>query len=317
MLKLHYLNVGHGDCIIVEFTDANRTMMIDINRSSEVTEETKKELVLESLSDADAISKSFYKRGLLSDNQLLEKAYIIKLQDPIQYLRDKKITSIFRFISTHPHMDHISGLSELHSQCSITNFWIIRNSFILDESDMSDTDKKDWKLYKSIRDSAEREYKGATIVRPKTGDSFDFWKQDNITILSPNDDMLKTAEDNENQNIMSYVLLVEYGGHKIIFGGDAEEETWKYIVENHADKIKNVTILDASHHGRDSGYYKPALELMKPIYVLVSVGKKPESDASNKYRNYSDNVWSTRWKGNIYFEINADGSGIYRTQFNR
>lgn len=71
MLKLHYLNVGHGDSIIVEFTDTNRTMMIDINRSSEVTEETKKELVLESLSGTDEISKGLYKRGLLSDNQLL------------------------------------------------------------------------------------------------------------------------------------------------------------------------------------------------------------------------------------------------------
>jgi hypothetical protein len=53
------------------------------------------------------------------------------------------------------------------------------------------------------------------------------------------------------------------------------------------------------------------------MYTIVSVGKKPSRDASNKYRQYCDNVWSTRWKGNIVFEINSDGTWTYDTQYNR
>ena len=50
-----------------------------------------------------------------------------------------------------------------------------------------------------------------------------------------------------------------------------------------------------------------SVSLMCPQYTIVSVGKKPETDASNKYRQYSDNVWSTRWRGNITLTINDDG----------
>ena len=42
---------------------------------------------------------------------------------------------------------------------------------------------------------------------------------------------------------------------------------------------------------------------MSPKYTILSVGKKPDNDASNKYRKYSENVWSTRWKGDITLEI--------------
>ncbi len=318
MLKLHYLNVGHGDCMIVEFCDHNRVAMIDINRTADMDKDTVDELVNESLAAVDQLTKSYYTLGLYNKQQLLEKAgYDIKVQDPIEYLKEKKLNSVFRFISTHPHTDHFSGLNELFKQFSVANIWLVKNDFKIDESNLSESQKEDWKLYKTFRDATESKLNDTTIVRPTANDSLDFWKQDGIEILAPNAGLLKTAKDKNNQNIMSYVLLITYGGHKIVFGGDAEEDTWKYIVENCPDKIKNVTILDASHHGRDSGYYQPAVELMKPQYVLVSVGKKPKTDASNKYRNYSDNVWSTRWKGNIYFELNSDGSGTYLTQYDR
>ncbi len=318
MLKLHYLNVGHGDCMIIEFGDTNRVAMIDINRSADMDTDTANELISESLEKVDSLTKSYFTLGIIDKQALLEKAgYSIEVTDPIQYLNDKGIKSIFRFISTHPHMDHISGLNELFSKCSIANIWVVKNDFIIDEKNLTDSEKLDWKLYKSFRDSTERTLNGVTIVRPLSGNSQDFWNIDNIEILAPDTSLLKIAKDKNNQNIMSYVILITYGSHKIIFGGDAEEATWKYIMETYPDKIKDVTILDASHHGRDSGYYQPAVKHMNPKYTLVSVGKKPSTDASNKYRQYCENVWSTRWKGNIYFELNKDGTGTYDTQYDR
>ena len=37
------------------------------------------------------------------------------------------------------------------------------------------------------------------------------------------------------------------------FTGDAHDNTWEHLLENHEDDIKNVDILFAPHHGRDSG----------------------------------------------------------------
>ena len=116
---------------------------------------------------------------------------------------------------------------------------------------------------------------------------------------------------------MSYILLIKHKGKKIILGGDAEEATWEYLLENYSGELKNIDILKAAHHGRDSGYYQPAVKHMSPTVTIVSVGKKPKPDASNKYRQYCDNVWSTRWKGNIVFEISDGGEITYTTQYDR
>lgn len=321
LLKLHFLNVGHGDCCIIEFPidGGRRVAMIDINRTSEMDEETANE-VLQEISSNERIyleESRLIKAGLKSIGSLLrEKGYNIQLTDPLTYLSSElNASSVFRFISTHPHLDHLSGLHQLSNEFSIINMWVLKNDFTVDCSELSDSQKKDWEFYTKYRDGGGDDK--ITVIRPEEGSQADMYTQDGISILAPNKDLLKQAKDKDNKNIMSYVLLIKYGECKIVLGGDAEQSTWEYLCQNYETDLKDVTILKASHHGRDSGYYQPAVKLMNPEYTVVSVGKKPTTDASNKYRNYSENVWSTRWKGNITFECESDGSVTYKAQYNR
>jgi beta-lactamase superfamily II metal-dependent hydrolase len=316
MIKTHHLNVGHGDTIIIEFFDTKRLMVIDMNRSSEFDDDTEQELITESLSALSSSDQLLYRLGGFNTQTLFEKAGNKKsLTDPVEYIKDLGYSSVFRFIQTHPHADHFTGMNALFEAKSVSNIWCVKNNFDVDESKLSDNQKADWKLLKKFRDTTLREVDGTTVVRPMSNESRNFWDEDNITVLSPTPDLVKLAEEKNNKNIMSYVLLIKHAGRKFIFGGDAEKETWEYILENFEDEIKDITVLDASHHGRDNGYYQPAVKVMNPQYVVVSVGKKPSTDASNKYRQYSDNVWSTRYKGNIVFTINDDGSGTYDTEY--
>lgn len=316
MIKTHHLNVGHGDTIIIEFLDTKRLMVIDINRSSEFDDDTKQELISESLSSISQNEQLLYRLGGFNNQALFEKAGIKKsLTDPLDYINNLGYSSIFRFIQTHPHADHFTGMNALFEAKTVYNIWCIKNNFNVDESKLSENQKADWKLLKKFRDTNLREVDGTTVVRPMSNDSRNFWDEDNITVLSPTPELVKLAEEKNNKNIMSYVLLIKHAGRKFVFGGDAEKETWEYILDNFEDEITDVTVLDASHHGRDSGYYQPAVKVMNPEYVIVSVGKKPSTDASNKYRQYSDNVWSTRYKGNVVFTINDDGSGTSNTEY--
>ncbi len=318
MIRTHHLNVGHGDTILVELFDTKRLMVIDINRSSEFDDDTKDELINEALERVDENTRSFYKHSFYDRKKLFEKAgYDIELTDPIEYINELGYSNIFRFIQTHPHLDHFKGLSDLFTNFNIWNIWCVKNNFTMDLTKLEDSEKLDWALLKKYRDSIESKIENTTIVRPFSGEQREFWNEDKITVLSPTPELVNLAKEKNNRNIMSYVLLIEHGGHKLIFGGDAEKETWEYIVDNYEEKIRNITVLDASHHGRDSGYYQPAVKIMNPKFVVVSVGKKPSTDASNKYKQYSDNVWSTRWKGNISFTINSDGSGNFKTQYDR
>lgn len=314
MIRIHFINVGHGDCIVVEFKDSGRVAVIDINMTEDMDETTKSELLLEAFSKIPSINKIYFDSGMMTAEEILIKAgYDIKLQNPVNYMSDNNINSVFRFISTHPHMDHLSGIKQLHETKDIGTLWISKNTHTPDESKLSDSQKADWKFYKKYRDTNEYLLDGIYTIRPKAGDSNNYWKDDKITILAPDTELLK----NSNANILSYVLLIEYAGKKIVLGGDGEAATWDYIMENYSDLIKDVSILKASHHGRDSGYHQKAVKHLNPMYTIVSVGKKPSTDASNKYRQYCDNVWSTRWKGNIVFEINSDGSWSYNTQYDR
>lgn len=312
MLKIHILNVGHGDCIAIEFM-SGRVSIVDINRSSEMDSKSFDEVISESYGDRVLGAKLSYSMGLKSYAQLLQEAgYDIALTDPIAYLKTlctgKKI---FRFISTHPHMDHLTGLNTLHNEIGVVNFWIPSNTFKPNMDDLNASEKEDWKLYQELREGA---HAGVTVVRPLRGEQREFWQEDGIHILAPNISTLSSATA---PNDISYVIIVIYGQHKVILGGDAEKDTWDYLVKNSPLALKGATLLKASHHGRDSGYHQEAVKLMSPGCTVISVGKKPENDASQKYNQYSNKVLSTRWYGTIRFELNEDGSGTYYPEYPR
>jgi beta-lactamase superfamily II metal-dependent hydrolase len=194
---------------------------------------------------------------------------------------------------------------------NVQNVWISENNF-----ENTDLDKKkcpDWKKYKELREGNDTKPKTLSVLE---GNSASFYSEDSIKILSPTEELIKLAEEKNNKNIMSTVLLIEHRGHKIVLGGDAEKDTWDYILENYSDEIKDISILKASHHGRESGYHQEALKQMNPKYTIVSVGEKPEQDASNKYKNYTrDKIYSTRWYGDISVEINKEKKIIIETQY--
>jgi competence protein ComEC len=84
----------------------------------------------------------------------------------------------------------------------------------------------------------------------------------------------------------------------------------------YGERLKS-DFLKASHHGRDSGYNFESLELVAPLVTIVSVGNKPTTDASPKYRYLTKNyVASTRHYGNLTLTIHDDGSWGCSAQWN-
>jgi hypothetical protein len=61
----------------------------------------------------------------------------------------------------------------------------------------------------------------------------------------------------------------------------------------------------------------PSSYCILAVYHICCCRTKPETDASNKYRNYSKNVWSTRWRGNITLTIDGNGKGTIQPEYNR
>ncbi|WP_064091551.1 ComEC/Rec2 family competence protein [Rossellomorea aquimaris] len=303
MLKIHFLNVGHGDCTLIEFP-SGRTTLIDINNSRVVDEKTKEELL--STSGTYSLYESIGYQGI----ELLEKSVtdFVAPVDPIDYINDNLADSdnIFRFILTHPDMDHMSGLYRLKDEKkSIMNFWDTDNKKDVKESEVSSRfDYRDWETYQELRKTTEN----PKVLKVLKGEQRDFFNEDSIKILSPSEDIIKRANEKGKWNLLSYILLIEYAGHKIVLGGDADTEIWDELAESDDDLLNNVSILKAPHHGRGSGYSQKAVSIMNPDWTICSVGKKPAQDSSNKYRHYTNKkVLSTRFRGNIVAEISSSG----------
>ena len=60
----------------------------------------------------------------------------------------------------------------------------------------------------------------------------------------------------------------------------SEDLTWEHIVKNHAEKINNIDILFAPHHGRDSNRNFDLLKSLTPTITLFG-------NASSKHLAYS------------------------------
>jgi len=146
MIKFHFLNVGHGDTTIIELPD-NYLMVVDFNRSNEFDEDTAKEL-----SDVYEINFTELKDKKDGYYKYISKYYDIPLDDPLSYLEENiKKENIFRYVQTHPDIDHLSGFKALIENYKIVNFWDTEHKNIIKTDFINESDREDWKCYLKYR----------------------------------------------------------------------------------------------------------------------------------------------------------------------
>lgn len=187
----------------------------------------------------------------------------------------------------------------------ILNFWDTDNQKKMTADDFADGpyDYRDWEQYQTLRNSTA----SPRVLRLHRSNEGNYWTDDGITILSPTPDLDQQANDNDDWNHLSYVLRIQHGKSVVILTGDPSQEALQDVYQNFSDDFLKAGLFSAPRHGRDTGYYQPLVEAVSPKYTIVSVGKKPENDASNKYRQYSEHVLSTRFHGTMHAQCWDDG----------
>lgn len=312
MIKFHLLNVGHGDCTFVELP-SGRLMLIDINNSKSLSETQLRVLA----SQENMTLDNFRRFGSYSLNKSWEEYYEGLLVDPVEYHRNVLGSKdIFRYIQTHPDMDHMSGINRLffEEKINLYNFWNIKHSKTKTKEDFENSshDYSDWLAYMKLTQGSGpndlgTNNKSIKVINNLRFSSSQYWADDSIDVLSPSISLRDTEDAKSNWNNISYVLRFSHGGRTVILAGDAEKEAWDSIIEDVNKTALSCDVLKAAHHGRKSGYHEPAVDIMNPSVVIASIGKKPESDAHNDYKNKGADVFSTRSKGTITATIWDDG----------
>lgn len=303
--KIHFLNVGHGDCTIIEHP-SGRLTMIDINNSKALPEDDEV-----ALAEAKGLSLSQFRMGSALSKSW-EEYYKGLLVDPREYWRANFGGRVlFRYVQTHPDMDHMSGLASFFwgEQVPLGNFWDYDHAKTFSEAgfDKSRYDWNDWLTYRQLRQGNHGDGTNHTVIKRLRDEAGDYWTEDGLTILGPTQDLIDYCDRIEKYNNSSFVLRLDYGGRRVILPGDAEKPAWDSIEAECDEADVACDILKAAHHGRESGYSESAVSAMAPDFVICSVGKKPDQDASDEYRRHGAKVLSTRSQGTITVRIWADG----------
>ena len=264
MSTIHFLNVKEGDCSVIQH-NSGRVSVIDVCNAEPVDSSESKyqmltlELRMEGL------------RGVLGNFN--QKKHPV---NPVEYLKKFGISSVFRFILTHPDMDHMDGIKAFFEEFSPGNFWDTANEKEMESSSWSGSpyNQADWNFYKNLRDSnPQSDPKRLTKL---SGDIGQYWNRDEdghsrgdgYTILAPTQKLVDEANKKGDYNDCSYVLLYRTGSKRIIFGGDSHDATWEHILENWEADVRDIDLLIAPHHGRDSGRSYDFLDVLKPTLTL-------------------------------------------------
>lgn len=298
--KIHFLNVGNGDCIIIEH-QTGRISVIDICKGN----------------------SSNSNIGLSSESNFNYQEYPTASIEYIKTILGNK--PIFRFILTHPDMDHMDGIEKLFTECEVINFWDTQHCKDLSNNNFEKYKKEDWKFYERIRelDSAPK------TLKIYKGYEADYYTEDGFEIISPNQDLVQELQNQKspNWNEISYVILHKVFGRKILYCGDSEDRAWEYILSdnNLLEKIKDIDILIAPHHGRKTGGDK-LNEYLDEIEPKLALFGNAESSNKNYQAFYNRDipiltnneagniVVSIQDKGGIYLEIDNDWNTLLKTK---
>ena len=250
----HFLNVKEGDCSIIEHSSGH-VSVIDVCNAEKVTTQMSSEEF-----------KYFEEKARIAGNFQQKKHPV----NPVEYLRKFDIDSVFRFVLTHPDMDHMDGLKDFFECFKPLNFYDTDNNKEMDFPHGSPYHEEDWEFYKQLRDGNPKTdpqrltlYSGDDgIHRAKAWDGNP--PGDSFYILAPTPDLVKQANESEDYNDASYVILYRGVGGKILLSGDSHDNTWEHILKNWADDVTDVDLLIAPHHGRKSGRSYKFLDTVNP-----------------------------------------------------
>ena len=277
MAIIHFLNVKEGDCSIIEHNSGHVTVIDVCNAKTP-------EPVMEALSAMFATAE----RGGIIGNFHQKKHPV----NPISYMRDHGISSIFRYIQTHPDMDHMGGVKALFKTFSPWNFWDTDNAKKIPSSswDGSPYSKEDWDFYKRLRDEKpQQDPKRLALLSGACGQFYNVGEDgsqggDGLHVLAPTQDLVDAANKADDYNDCSYVLLYCEGKNRIVFGGDSHDDTWDYIIEKYGDDVTDIDLLIAPHHGRKSGRSYKFLDTLRPTLTFFG-NASSEHLAYDAWRN--------------------------------
>ena len=207
-------------------------------------------------------------------------------------LEEKNIDDFEIVIATHPHEDHIGGMTDVLKKYNVENFYMPK---------VSNTTKTFEYMINAISD------KGLKIKTIKDGTTIDLGSGARIDVYSPIDDTYDDFND------YSPIMKLTYGDTKLMFTGDAEELVEKQVLEKYPSFELKSDVLKFGHHGSTTSSSEAFLNAISPKYGVISCGVDnkyghPHKETLEKIKAHNIEAYRTDTQGQI--QLTSDGKNI-------
>lgn len=208
-----------------------------------------------------------------------------------QRLRQDGYTRIDTLIVTHPHTDHMGGMSRIISDFDIGEIYMPRV--------ISNTE-----AYKELLEVIDD--KGMTINTARAGEKITFSEDITGEFLAP------VSDSYEDMNNYSAVLKLTYNEVSFLFTGDAEKLSEDEMLDNYYSEL-DADVLKVGHHGSRYSSSEGFLEAVSPQYAVIECGENnkyghPHNETLLRLEDCGAVIYRTDLNGDISFV--TDGTAI-------
>ncbi|MDR0850132.1 MAG: MBL fold metallo-hydrolase [Christensenellaceae bacterium] len=289
-LRVHYIDIGQGDCTVIELPD-DKVMMIDC--------------------------------GLELSNRSKNATKTMNYLDEIVFA-NRAVARIDYFIITHPDFDHIAAAEQVLDKYDIgivyrPHVYYYKagdaGSEIFDSSLYGSDDTLTWKgTVRAINDNAESvEFNSKDLGTAISYDDSNDAKDYTFTFYGP------VSQKYSDKNDYSPVMVLNNNGKTFMFTGDAskaiEQAAVNYVNELGGPQISelDIDVLHLGHHGSDTSSSAEFLSVTTPIYAIISVGANntyghPNNKVINRVNDIGATILRTDISGSIVGFVSASGT---------
>lgn len=279
--KIHFLNTGHSDCIIIE--SGGRFAMIDAAEDTDYPPD-KPHLALKGYED---VVVEYLLKHCKGDNGRVTLDFVL---------------------GTHAHSDHIGGFDTVinHPQIDVAKAYLKpyhpERTFIME--------RKRWdneEVYQQMLNALV--HRKAEIVESFDNYSFSFGEC-KITFYNG---QWKKRRFKYGENINSVVTLVECAGRRLVLAGDLN---YKDGDERRiANLIGKVDLLKAGHHGYFGSTSRYWAKTLSPKYTVVTnFSKNIYPDVRYKLERVAGStIYATADENGLIAEIDDNSNIIIKT----
>ncbi len=205
---------------------------------------------------------------------------------PSLWLKQEGIYNLTNLTISNMDEDHVSDLPNVYKSCppvSLTRNWYLNSPWV--------------RAVKAEGGIGNGIQAACTMMDNYTGPSLiTNWGETLVERFchSPN--------NFPDENSLSVVTFISYNGIRIVFPGDLTAGAWQAFLksESFCEKLKQVNIFVASHHGREDGYEPSVFKLCKPDIIIISDKEIMHDTQEVDYNQHASGItWNTTDKRKV------------------